>query len=559
MHYFAGCRLIGGLLVSGPCLHSILSVVGLAKVEGLATEGSLVSRRTRGIVDRFGCGRAALWLLLGSAALPAVDAPRITAEVVPAPATAGTALAPNLTVGPDGTGWLTWLEKREDVTRLQFSEFDANKKAWAPPRTIASGQDWYAGASDFPPFTVGENGRATALWYVTNPSSRETAHLHHGAGYHAVFSRTGDGGQTWSAPKPLARNSDMTEFAALATLADGRVLAVWLDARAKKAPGAPRPPQQLYSRILGAEGPDTLVDAKVCDCCQTSLTAFPDGSALLAYRGRSDEEVRDIRVARFRDGAWQDARTLSNDDWRIAGCPVNGPQIASDGGRVAAAWFTAADNDPRVQVSISPDAGGRFLMPIRVDESKPAGRVSTILLHDSAILVTWVDAAGALRLRRTTPDFVASQSLALTTAADGKVKGFPRAALWRDYMGGTSSARIFVAYTAETAPELRTLLIDVPEGALFAAEQNCDCGPTPEELAGFSIRGTIDAALAVTGKVRVKHFEVPGIFAEGPREFRVDAKTLAVSQPGRQFLARIEKRNGEWWLLDPRFVAPMTR
>ena len=57
----------------------------------------------------------------------------------------------------------------------------------------------------------------------------------------------------------------------------------------------------------------------------------------------------------------------------------------------------------------------------------------------------------------------------------------------------------------------------------------------------------------------MKNFEVPGIFAEGPREFRVDAKTLAVSQPGRQFLARIEKRNGEWWLLDPRFVAPMTR
>ena len=342
------------------------------------------------------------------------------------------------------------------------------------------------------------------------------------------------------------------------------MLAVWLDARLKKtsghpAPGTPQPSQQLYSRILGTEGPDTLVDAKVCDCCQTSLTAFPDGSALLAYRGRSDEEARDIRVARFRENAWQGARTLSNDDWRIVGCPVNGPQITSDGGRVAAAWFTAADNDPRVQVSISSDAGSRFLMPIRVDESKPAGRVSTILLHDSAIVVTWVDADGALRLRRTTPDFVASQSLALTTATDAKVKGFPRAVLWRDYMGGTSSAKIFVAYTAETAAELRTLLVDVPEGALFAAEQNCDCGPTPEESAGFSIRGAIDATLPASGTIRVKHFEVPGIFAESIREFRVDAKTLSVAQPGRQFLARIEKRNGEWWLLNPRFVAPMTR
>ena len=61
---------------------------------------------------------ATLWLLLVSVALPAADAPKITAEVVSAPATAGTALAPNLTTGPDGTAWLTWIEKSEDVTRL---------------------------------------------------------------------------------------------------------------------------------------------------------------------------------------------------------------------------------------------------------------------------------------------------------------------------------------------------------------------------------------------------------------------------------------------------------
>ena len=58
---------------------------------------------------------------------------------------------------------------------------------------------------------MGEKGRATALWYITNPPSPETAHLHHGAGYHAVFSQTEDGGQTWSTPTPLARNSDMTD------------------------------------------------------------------------------------------------------------------------------------------------------------------------------------------------------------------------------------------------------------------------------------------------------------------------------------------------------------
>lgn len=497
-------------------------------------------------------------LCLATAALGA--APGITVAEIPAPASTANASGSSLAVSPEGTAWLSWLETNAQDTTLRFATFDATTGGWSAARTIAGGPDWFVNWADFPALTVGPAGHATAVWFVRNPApagATTAAHDHHGPGYRAYISRTTDAGTTWSKPVPLTSESDSVEFVALATLADGRVLAAWLDGRARKAGGKK---QQLFSRLLDSGAPDLLIDDSVCDCCQTTLTAFPDGSALLAYRGRTADEVRDIRVTRFRGRTWDNPRPVNNDEWRINACPVNGPQLASDGGRVVATWFTAADNDPRVLASFSSDAGGRFLMPLQISDAKPAGRAATALLHDGAFLVTWVDVAGSLWLRRVTPDFVATAPLRLSTAEHGKVKGFPRLALLRDYLGGKAPAQLLVTFTAENSPAVRTLLVTVPEGDLLEAEKNCDCAPTPEQLRGFSIRGVVMGEDAATATLQIRHIEVPGVFPEGTRDVKVEAALLGgVVPPGRQFLGRVEKRDGAWWLFDVRLIAGPAR
>lgn len=482
-------------------------------------------------------------------------APALAADELPNPAAPG-ATGPSLATGPDGRVWLSWLERGPGAeTALRFSLFDASTKRWSPARNVGRGSNWFVNWADFPALSPGPEGHVTAVWFVNNPAAPRgaAAHGHDGPGYRAMISRTADAGETWSAPIPLTRESTSVEFVSLATLADGRVLAAWLDGRAKQGGGKS---QQLYARVLGSTEPDTLVDSSVCDCCSTTLTSFLDGSALLAYRGRTNDEVRDIRVARFRSGGWEEPRALNHDDWRIAGCPVNGPQIASDGGRVAAAWFTAADNDPRVLISFSPDAGARFLMPLRLDTAKPAGRVDTLLLRDAAMLASWVSADGAVVMRRVSPDFVLGESLQLAPAAPGRMKSVTRMALVRDFAGGMISAQLLVAFVEEgAAAGVRTLLVSVPEGELLAAEKNCDCSPTAEQLQGFAIRGTMVEARPVDGFVRVRHPELPGIFSAGTHDFKVARDTIASNQSGRSFLGRIEQRAGAWWLFDVRFIA----
>ena len=308
-------------------------------------------------------------LLVAAARADVLPLPPITVAELPSPATRG-ANGASLARGPEGRLWLSWLDPVPGGGHaLRFSTLDAAAGKWSTPRTIATGPNWFINWADFPALTVGPAGRATAVWFVNNPAAHGTAAGHdHGPGYRAMLSHTTDAGATWGPPAPLTRENDSVEFVSLATLADGRVLAAWLDGRSKKAGGNV---QQLFARVIEDTAPDTLVEASVCDCCQTTLTPFPDGGALLAYRGRTPEEVRDIRTVRFDGRTWQTPRPLNNDDWRIAGCPVNGPRLASDLGRVSAAWFTAADNDPRVLASYSPDAGARFLQPLRIDRGHP--------------------------------------------------------------------------------------------------------------------------------------------------------------------------------------------
>ncbi len=100
-------------------------------------------------------------------------------------------------------------------------------------------------------------------------------------------------------------------------LARSGLLAVWLDGRAKHAKHAASDTQKLYGRIVGSDGPDVLIDDSVCDCCHTTLTAFPDGSALVAYRARRDGEIRDIYTALFREGRWNRPSLLHADNFLL--------------------------------------------------------------------------------------------------------------------------------------------------------------------------------------------------------------------------------------------------
>ena len=228
-----------------------------------------------------------------------------------------------------------------------------------------------------------------------------------------------DDGRTWSAPLTPHHDGTETEHGFVSIVPwPGSVFGssfgvVWLDGRdfanhpggeaGMKAEMALRAivPSQAVAGSIGGSGkvsppvsvwmqsPEAVVDSRVCECCPTAAVRTKRG-VVVAYRDRSAGEVRDIAVARYENGRWT-PKVVHADNWKIPGCPVNGPALAASESRVALAWFAAPENNARVKVTFSRDGGVTFGAPIRVDDGLPLGRVTVTTIDDASVLVGWLE------------------------------------------------------------------------------------------------------------------------------------------------------------------------
>lgn len=375
---------------------------------------------------------------------------------------------PDLALAPDGRLLLSWLDVQPGRrTRFQFAQFGATR--WDVTRTIAIGSSFFANWADTPHILATPDG---ALWVQWLQKSGAAPYA-----YDVVLSTSRNDGMNWSAPVRPHTDGTATEhgFAALWPQGNDRLGIAWLDGRqtaagsrdaghaAHDAPQAEGAKMTLRSAVFDGSlrtGGDTELDASVCDCCQTDA-AVTDKGALLVYRGRTAQEIRDIRVTRFDGGAWTASKAVFADGWRMPACPVNGPSVAARGNDAVVAWYTAAGDVPTVKLARSGDAGDTFSAPVVLERGAAVqGRVDVALDANAAwVLWTREDANGqSLWLARYAPDL--SKQLEKVQVAKlqgrGRGTGFAQLALrdgsayvvWTDVVDKVSGLRGAV-YTAK--------------------------------------------------------------------------------------------------------------
>ena len=419
-------------------------------------------------------------LLAGCAAEVEVPKPVLVGDLAieawPLPAMPGTA-SPDLSLAPDGRLLLSWIsEVPGRRPAFQFAEHLPDR-GWQTARTIAVGNSMFVNWADTPHIAATPD---RALWAHWLQKSADAPYA-----YDVMLVRSLDHGMNWSAPRKVHDDATTTEhgFVSMWAQDDGLLGVAWLDGRntgggagheagqgdGHAGHGDARGPMTLRAAVFDANMADrdaAQIDVDVCDCCQTDVVTTRDG-ALLVYRDRTKDEIRDIYATRFDGKAWSTPKPVHADGWKMPACPVNGPSVAALDSQAVVAWYTGANDEVAVKLAVSADAGATFGKPLVVDKGpEVAGRVA-VAIDAQQVWMVWLReerGAQSLWLARYAPDL--SKEIQRTKLADvngkGRATGMPKLVLdgavahvvWTDVVDGTpqlKGVRIVAASTqAET-------------------------------------------------------------------------------------------------------------
>jgi hypothetical protein len=337
---------------------------------------------------------------------------------------------PYLIKGGDNLLYMSWIEKRDSSwIDLKYSVLKEN--IWQEPEVMASGNDWFVNWADYPMMAVDNKGNIIAHFLAKSSVGTYSYDVN-------VVYKPADG--QWSEPVVPHDDATPTEhgFVTMLPNNNGTFLLAWLDGRntgsgehdshdSPEGGGA----MTIRSGTLDMSGNitnGTELDSRVCDCCQTGGTMTAQGPIIM-YRDRSEKEVRDMSFVRLTENGWTEPSNVNSDGWNIAGCPVNGPRIASLENTTAAAWFTAAGGVARVKVAFMNDSGVSFQEPIIIDDSVSVGRVDLVMLDSKTAVVSWLDLENETPLityKKVSLNGTMSKSFIVSETNASRGSGFPQ-------------------------------------------------------------------------------------------------------------------------------------
>lgn len=320
--------------------------------------------------------------------------------------------------------FLSWVSQEDSLTSLHYSKF--TNGTWQPSEEIISGTNWFVNWADFP--QIAENkGNILTSFLQKSTHGKYT--------YDIKLNLYNDATKTWK--KNFSLHSDGTAsehgFVSIQPYGEDAFFVSWLDGRntvgghgdhMNQGAGAMTLRGALVT-FMGEIVEELELDDRVCDCCNTASTLF-NGNVVVAYRDRSDDEIRDISIKTKNMDQWKEPQTIGNDQWQIAGCPVNGPAMDSFESSFAIAWFTGVGEEGKVQIVFM---GDTITEPIRIDAGNATGRVDVVMISETEAAVLWMEPQGnkeVIQLVKVDSKGQKSNPITISKTSPERASGFPQ-------------------------------------------------------------------------------------------------------------------------------------
>lgn len=253
------------------------------------------------------------------------------------------------------------VKKNENI--LNFSFYNKETSSFSKPIKVTAAKGLQYHSESMAKVAITKSGILYALFRIKSKKSKS---MYGGTLYYTTST---DRGQNWSNKKKLVIDEKSTSqsFYDVAQLPDGELGLIWLDNRKlhKNRKG-----QTLYfsktNKSLEFET-GRAIEGSVCQCCRTDIDVV-NNSINIAFRNMiepnefgyprflhdSEDEIRDMYCISSKDNgvSFSKSKPISDDNWRVNGCPHTGPSLASTQQLTGALWFTAANNESGLYFNI---------------------------------------------------------------------------------------------------------------------------------------------------------------------------------------------------------------
>lgn len=307
----------------------------------------------------------------------------------------------------DAEGRLWRAEARERHVWVSYSE-DKGRSYSAPIRVNATPENIAAEGENRPKIAFAPSHRIYLSW---------TQSLDKPYSGNVRFSRSLDGGKTFSEPITVNDNREIISHRFDALLVDGvgRIHLTWLDkrdARDKSYVGA-----TLYHAISEDGGQSFKANQRLaansCECCRVVMALDRDGVPLVFWRHIFGRNVRDHALLKLDDKST--LMRVSHDQWAVDACPHHGPTlaVATDGTRHLAWYNNAPERHGLFYAHMTPD--GQLAQSLAFGSFAAQASHPSVIARGALVVLAWKEFDGE---RSVIQDMTSSDS--------GKTWGAPR-------------------------------------------------------------------------------------------------------------------------------------
>ncbi|MCO4797960.1 MAG: exo-alpha-sialidase [Colwelliaceae bacterium] len=219
------------------------------------------------------------------------------------------------------------------------------------------------------------------------------------------FSYSEDYGKSFSKPVTVNNDNLLTghSFNEMQVNENGDVKIVWLDSRlsyqlkkqGKKANGSALYYAKANLREGIVEFKNEQLANETCVCCRIAMDVNKKEELAIFWRHIYGDNIREFALLTLDNEMKRESIQISNDHWKIDGCPHQGGGISIDQeNRYHLVWFNQGDKGKGIFYASSKDQGKTLTKPLSVGDFKAQAAHPHIMQNNNVVDIVWTQFNG---------------------------------------------------------------------------------------------------------------------------------------------------------------------